>query len=123
MGVAGRDSELGDPNVDQVLYETRAELEYIVVENGTHGLEFQVDIGQIRERVVHVIAAPQPQSVEPVVSNRCLGLWNQSVEVIALASEINKDFDRNASVFCRAGLGRRKDLDAPEPDVCSAQGE
>ena len=66
----------------------------------THRLELEMDIRRIRERIVHIRAAPQPQPVEPVIANRCLGLWNQSIEIIALASEIYKHFDRNTPVFC-----------------------
>ena len=45
MGITGRDGERGAPSVNQVPYERCAELEYIIVENGTHGLELEVDIG------------------------------------------------------------------------------
>ena len=78
----------------------RGESEHKIAEGGAHCFELKVDIGEIWERIVHVSAAPQPQPVEPVVANRCLGLWNQSIEIVALASEIDKDFDRNTSILC-----------------------
>ena len=34
------------------------ELEHMMLEHGTHRLELEVDIGEIRERIVHGSAAP-----------------------------------------------------------------
>lgn len=76
------------------------ESEHIAVEHDTHSLELEVDIRQVRERIVHVCASLQPQPVEPVVTNRCLRLRDQSIEITALASKVDENLDRDTSVLC-----------------------
>lgn len=66
----------------------------------THSLELEMDIGQVWEWIVHARASPQSQPVEPIVTNRRLGLRDQSIEITALASKIDENLDRNTSVFC-----------------------
>ena len=69
------------------------------MQQNPHGLELEVNVWQVWERVVHVRASSQSQSVEPVIANRCLGLRYQSIKIITLASEIDENFDRDTSVF------------------------
>ena len=48
---------------------------------------------------------PQPKTIEFVVLERCVCLWNEAVEVAVVCSQVDEDFQRN--VVLARDIGRR----------------